>query len=107
MTWVFKYKFDTDGYLVKFKARMCVRGDLQSTEQDMDATTLVAKTFRALTAIAAAFDLEIWQYDAVNAFINSLLNDEIYCYCPEGFEKFGCCWKLLRALYGLKRSPLL
>jgi hypothetical protein len=28
LTWVFTYKFDTDGYLVKFKARICVRGDL-------------------------------------------------------------------------------
>ena len=28
LKWVFKYKFDTDGYLVKFKARLCVRGDL-------------------------------------------------------------------------------
>ena len=27
--WVFTYKFDTDGYLDKFKARLVVRGDLQ------------------------------------------------------------------------------
>jgi len=27
--WVFICKFDTDGYLIKFKARLCVRGDLQ------------------------------------------------------------------------------
>jgi hypothetical protein len=32
LLWVFKYKFDTDGYLDKFKARICVRGDLQTTE---------------------------------------------------------------------------
>ena len=31
LLWVFKYKFDTDGYLDKFKARICVRGDLQDT----------------------------------------------------------------------------
>jgi len=29
LLWVFTYKFDTDGYLTKFKARICVRGDLQ------------------------------------------------------------------------------
>jgi hypothetical protein len=28
LTWIFKYRFDTDGYLVKFKARLGVRGDL-------------------------------------------------------------------------------
>ena len=30
--WVFKYKFDTDRYLTKFKARLCVQGDLQMTD---------------------------------------------------------------------------
>jgi hypothetical protein len=29
LTWVFTCKLDTDGYLIKFKARICVRGDLQ------------------------------------------------------------------------------
>lgn len=59
LTWVFKYKFDTDGYLEKFRARLCARGDLQSTEQDTYAATLAAKTFRALMAVAAAFDLDL------------------------------------------------
>ena len=27
-TWVFTYKIDTDGYLIKFKAWLYVRGDL-------------------------------------------------------------------------------
>lgn len=28
LKWVFTYKFNKEGYLVRFKARMCVRGDL-------------------------------------------------------------------------------
>jgi hypothetical protein len=28
LKWVFKYKFDSDGYLQKLKARLCVRRDL-------------------------------------------------------------------------------
>jgi hypothetical protein len=56
---VFKYKFNTDGYLEKFKARLCARDDLQSTDQDTYAATLTAKTFRALMIISAAFDLKI------------------------------------------------
>jgi hypothetical protein len=28
LKWVFKYKFDSDGYLQKLKARLYVRGDL-------------------------------------------------------------------------------
>jgi hypothetical protein len=107
LTWVFKYKFDIDGYLDKFKARLCVRGDLQATEQDTYAAILATKTFRAIMAIAAAFDLEIYQYDAGNAFVNSKLDDEIYTDCPDGFDQPGYCWQLKRALYGLKQAPVL
>jgi hypothetical protein len=28
LMWVFTYKFDVDGYLLKYKARLVVRGDL-------------------------------------------------------------------------------
>ena len=29
LMWVFTYKFDKDGYLSKYKARLCIRSDLQ------------------------------------------------------------------------------
>ena len=104
---MFKYKYDTDGYLNKFKARICVRGDLQNTQQDTYAATLAYRTFRALMAITAAFDLEIVQLDAVNAFLNSDINEEIYVHYPEGFKQPGQALRLRRALYGLRQSPLL
>jgi len=37
-------------------------------------------------AIAAAFNLEIQQYNAVNAFINAKLSKPVYCYYLEGFD---------------------
>ena len=58
-------------------------------------------------AIAAAFDLEIRLYNAINAFINAKLGKLIYYYCLEGFNQNGYVLKLLMALYGLKISPLL
>ena len=59
LTWVFTYKLDTNGYLVKFKARICVRGDLQPrNDRDTYAATLAARIFRALMAMTAAYDLE-------------------------------------------------
>ncbi len=48
------------------------------THRDTYAATLAARTFRALMAISAAFDLDIWQHDAVSAFINSPIDEEIY-----------------------------
>jgi len=58
-------------------------------------------------AIMAAFDLEARQYDAVNAFTNSPLDEVVHCACPEGYAMEGQCLLLLYALYGLRRSPLL
>ena len=31
----------------------------------------------------------------------------MHCACPEGYTKEGSCLLLLRALYGLRRSPIL
>ncbi len=58
-------------------------------------------------AIAAKFDLEMRQMDAVNAFANSQLDEDIYVKPPPGFFKSGVVFRLRKALYGLRRSPLL
>jgi reverse transcriptase-like protein len=107
LLWVFKYKFDSDGYLTKFKARLCARGDLQPTMQDTYAATLAAQTFRAMMAIIAAFDLEMRQYDAINAFVNAKLPMPKIMECPEGFKQNGKALCVQRALYGLREAPLL
>jgi Reverse transcriptase (RNA-dependent DNA polymerase) len=51
--------------------------------------------------------LDIHQLDAVNAFTNSDLDEEVYIRFPDGFGNVGFCIRLLQALYGLRRSPLL
>ena len=107
LLWVFKYKYNTDGYLTKFKACLCIRGNLQSIKQDIYAVILTAQIFQALMAIAAAFNLEIHQYNAVNTFVNVKLDKEVHCYPSEDFEQQDNLWLLLWALYGLKQSSLL
>ena len=107
LMWVFTYKFDQDGYLVKYKARLVARGDLQYIFEDTYAATLAIQTFRAIMAIVAAFDLEMRQYDAVNAFANATLPKPIICQCAEGYERPDNNLLVLQALYGLKISPLL
>ncbi|KAI0993637.1 hypothetical protein K3495_g14547, partial [Podosphaera aphanis] len=108
--WIFTYKFDSDGYLVKFKARLCARGDLLESEDDPYAATLACQSFRAMMAITAAYDLEIRQYDVINAFVNAPIRGEVYCHSPKGFEKEisgrRAALKLMKALYGFKFSPL-
>ena len=102
-----KYKFDTEGYLEKYEAPICVRSDLQDASQDTYVATLTIRTFRALVTITATSDLEIVQLNAVNAFLNSPINKETYIHYLEGHRKPGLALQLLRVLYGLKQSPLL
>jgi hypothetical protein len=107
LMWVFTYKFDEDGYLCLFKARLVIRGDLQQQYGDTYAATLAARTFRALIAISNQFGLELVQYDVPNAFLNAALDRKLYAETPDGFKRDGELLQVLRALYGLKESPLL
>jgi hypothetical protein len=107
LIWVFKYKFDIDDYLKKFKTRLCVKDDFQSIDQNTYATTFAAKTFRVLMIISTAFDLKIWQYDAVNAFINSEIDEELYSENSNEFFRLDYCWKLNKVLYELKQISIL
>lgn len=108
LTWVFTYKFNSNGFLQKLKARICVRGDLQAiNSEDKRAATLAARTARSIFALVAAFDLGTMQFDAVNAFLNSELDETVYTRLPEGFEDGQSVWRLRKALYGLRKSPRL
>ena len=80
---VFKYKFDEDEFLIKYKARLIVRNDLQHTNQNIYAITLVARIFRVLMILVAAFDLETRQFDAINAFAHSPIDESTFCRSPE------------------------
>ena len=58
-------------------------------------------------SISARFDLELTQYDAVNAFVNADLPYETYIEMPRGYRKTDTVLRLQKALYGLRVSPLL
>jgi hypothetical protein len=67
-------------------------------------------------AIAARFDLELLQYDAVNAFVNAklptgpgsgVLGQGVFMRMPPGHRTPGKVLQLQKALYGLRHSPLL
>jgi len=90
--WVFIYKTNNNKYLIRFKACFYIRGDLQeSVYKDIYTATLVAKSFRALMAIVAIFNLDCWQGDAINAFANSEIDEVVYIKCLDGFLIKGKC----------------
>ncbi|KAL6362809.1 hypothetical protein LRP88_04119 [Fusarium phalaenopsidis] len=107
--WVYVYKLDKHGRFVKCKARLVVRGDQQpkGLDEETYAATLAGRSFRTLIAIAARFDLDLIQYDAVNAFVNARLDKKILMRMPPGYRKAGKILLIQKALYGLRESPLL
>ena len=58
LMWVYANKFDENGFLTNFKAKLIARGDLYKTKEETYIITLAAQTFRAIAALIAAFDLE-------------------------------------------------
>ena len=85
-----------------------MRGDQEKEqEQETYAATLAGRSFRTLIALAAKHDLELIQYDATNAFVNASLDDDVYMTMPLGHRKPGLVLKLQKALYRLRKSPLL
>jgi len=106
--WVYVYKFDKHGRLLKCKARLVVRGDQQTKiTGDTYAATLAARSFRTFMAIAAHFDLELKQYDAVNAFVHAPLPNKVYMRMPLGYRQQGKILQLNKAVYRLRESPVL
>lgn len=74
-------------------ARLVVRGDLQkfSVHDETYAATLASRTFKVLMAITAYFDLDTQQLDAINAFTNSRIDEEVFIRCADGFKEPGFC----------------
>jgi hypothetical protein len=108
LKWVFTYKTDSNGYLIKYKARIVIRNDLQMVDpQDVYAVTLISKVFRVLMTLVAAFDLKTRQLNAINAFLNAHNDEPIYCQMPDDYRLDEKVIKIIRALYKQRKSLLL
>ena len=109
--WVYTIKYNSDGSLERYKARLVARGYTQTYGLDYKETFApVAKmnTVRVLISIAVNLDWELLQYDIKNAFLYGDLKEEIYMQMPPGYENEatqGKVCRLKRSIYGLKQSP--
>jgi hypothetical protein len=65
-------------------------------------------TIRFVLAIATQNKWHVYQMDVKSAFLNGMLNEEVYVDQPPGFEVKGQeqkVYKLKKSLYGLKQAP--
>lgn len=106
--WVFKYKFDEEEYVMKFKTRFVTRDDMQRINQNTYAATLTARIFRFFMILMIAFNLNIRQYDAINAFVNSFIDESISCRTPQDWLDMSETLLILqKILYDLKQFSVL
>lgn len=109
--WMFRTKLNPDGSINKYKARFMVKGYAQIFGVDYsDTFAPVARldTIRLLLVISAQKGWLVFQIDVKSAFLNGVLQEEIYVEQPKGFEFEGQedkVYLLKKALYGLKQAP--
>jgi hypothetical protein len=109
--WVFRNKKDENGVVIRNKARLVAKGYCQQEGIDYDETFApVARieAIRIFLAYAAHKNMTVYQMDVKSAFLNGILQEEVYVSQPEGFEdpKFPYhVYALDKALYGLKQAP--
>eukprot|EP00873_Tetraselmis_striata_P044116 jgi/Tetstr1/464380/TSEL_009173.t1 len=111
--WVFKVKYNADGSIARFKARLVVQGCRQRHGIDYAETfapTVKFTTIRVLFAIAVQYGWNIHQVDVDTAFLYAPVEEEIYMRPPPGYEQYDArgrsmVLRLLKSMYGLKQSP--
>nr|GEW91987.1 retrovirus-related Pol polyprotein from transposon TNT 1-94 [Tanacetum cinerariifolium] len=108
---VYKAKKNAKGEVEKYKARLV--GKCYKQKHGIDYEKVFAhvarlETIRMVIAIAAQHKWKIHQMDVKSAFLNGLLEKEVYVEKPEGYVAKGKEGKVLRlkkAIYGLKQAP--
>ncbi|KAL2888596.1 Retrovirus-related Pol polyprotein from transposon TNT 1-94 [Ceratocystis lukuohia] len=105
---VFTKKYDLDGKLEKYKARLVVRGFRQEYGVNFFesfAPTPSSATLRLFLATVCQYNMECHQVDACNAFAQSKIKEEVFIELPANVEcPKGMVAKLDRCLYGLKQA---
>ncbi|KAH9663756.1 retrovirus-related pol polyprotein from transposon RE1 [Citrus sinensis] len=107
--WVFRTKYNTDGSVSKYKARLVAKEFHQTAGVDYSeifSPVVKSSTVRVILSLAVMQGWNVRQIDVNNAFLNGDLIEDVFMQQPEGFvSEGGYVCKLNKALYGLKQAP--
>ena len=109
-TWVFRIKRTPDGIPYKFKARYCVRGDLQEGDPETFAPVVAWSSVRLFLVLSLLLDWYTCTVDFSNAFVQAKLDSPIWIHLPQGFRSsrgHNTCLRLQKSLYGVSVAPRL
>ena len=109
--WIFKNKIDEDGEVMRNKSRLVAQGYTQVEGVDFDesfASVARLELIQILLSIACIMNFKLYQMDVNSAFLNGLLQEEVFVKQPMGFQDPhfpNHVLRLEKALYGLKQEP--
>ena len=86
--WIYKIKHAADGSVEKYKARFVARGFSQKEGIDYKETfapVVIYTLIRAIILLASIMGWKLHQMDVKTAFLNGVIEEEVYIEQPEGF----------------------
>ncbi|GJT06345.1 ribonuclease H-like domain-containing protein [Tanacetum coccineum] len=109
--WLYKHKYNADGSLSRYKARLVANGHSQQQGIDCDETfspVVKPATIRTVLSLAVSRQWPIYQLDVKMHFFHRHLTETVYMHQPPGFtdsahSDYVCL--LQKSLYGLKQAP--
>ena len=96
---MYKTKQNAKGEIERYKARLVVKGYSQKARIDYDevfAPVTRLETIRLIISLAAQNKWKIQQMDVKSAFLNGVLEKEVYIQQPSGYEVKGHKDKVLK-----------
>ncbi|GKB25897.1 ribonuclease H-like domain-containing protein [Tanacetum coccineum] len=87
--WLFRHKYNVDGTLSRYKARLVANGSTQLAGIDVDETfspVVKPATIRTVLSLAISRHWSVHQLDVKNAFLHGSLSETVYMHQPPGFR---------------------